>query len=570
MRVLVEGEWGVLEGTTLEQRAALQRELNTTTSIVGDRFKFVPSRDALEHIRTVYSPEFDTVCRTAWGHFYKRRQVEEVDFAFKSKPYQHQYDVWLHCRDMQFFGLLWEMGLGKTKTALDVAAWKYSTGQIDAMLVITLKGVHRNWVMKEIPEHLSIPCEARAWNSNRVEAGMRGLVDHAGFAVATINFDVTHRKSGQQFIRRFLSTRKAHIVIDESHGIKTPTAERTKAAHKFAPMAKSRMILTGTFATNSPLDAWAQLHFLSPKILEMENFWQFRAYYAVMQELPGVTHLEWRRNKQTGKSYQVEVPTKIVVGFANQDELKQRMAPFISRLVKEDVLDLPEKVYRQQPFELTEPLRKAYAKMKKDLVIELADSKRVTAQLAITMLLRLQQIACGFATPDGRDPEALCKENPRMEALADVLEQAAGKAIIWAHYKFSLDEIEAFLAKTYGKDSLVSYRGETSDDDRELAVKLFQDPESKVRWFVGQPRAGGTGITLTEARDVIYYNNSFDLGIRLQSEDRAHRIGQTRIVTYTDILALDTIDERLLTVLREKRDMAAELTGDELRAWIGD
>lgn len=579
MRISVEGKWGVVDGASFGVRKHLCRCLNTETKTVGDRLKFIPTREVLDYLAHQGQFDFDPACRTVWGHFYTRKRAPQLTpFDFRTEPYPHQRDEWEKSKDKAFYGLFWEMGLGKTKTALDIAAWKHSRGEIDGLLVVTLKGVHRNWVTNEIPEHLPVrDFYAAYWNPNRVEAGMRGVLEAQGLAIAAVNFDTVHQKRGESFCKRFLAERKTLLIVDESHAMKTPSAQRTKALLRFGKKAKARLIMTGTPMTNSPLDLWPQFHFLSASILNCKNYYLFKKRYAVEKVIPGVTHLEWRRNPRTGKSEQVEVPTKTVVGYKNMDELRSLIEPHSSRLTKDEVLDLPEKVYRLHSFEMTQQQRTAYRKMKEDLVIELADERRVTAQLAITKLLRLQQLACGFVMPDDADRtdpnvvgEPFGKNNPRLQALIQVIEEVHHKVIIWAHYRYSLIEIVDALKDIYGKESVVGYSGMTPDDARQRAVEMFQDPNSPVRFFVGQPQAGGTGITLTQARDVIYYTNSFQLAQRLQSEDRAHRIGQTGTVTYTDLEAIGTIDRHVIKALKSKRDLAAEITGDDLKSWLSE
>jgi SNF2 family DNA or RNA helicase len=579
--VTVEEKWGVLEGAPLDIRQSLARCLNTETQIVGDRLKFVPTHEVLEYIRHQPNVEFDPACRGAWGHFYKKKKPRPeakpvTDFEFKTRPYPHQQNVFLEIRDLPYYALFWEMGLGKTKEALDVAAWKYSTGKIDAVLVVTLKGVHRNWVTKEIPEHLPVEgVKAAYWNTNRVEGGMRGVLDHQGLVIATINFDAIHQPKGEAFCRKFLSNRKVLVIVDESHGIKTPSARRTKALIKLGKLAKARLIMTGTPITNAPLDLYSQLEFLAPSILGFSSYFAFKKRYAVEQEVPGVTHLEWRRDPITGQTRQIEVPTKCVVGYRHIEELKDRIQPFSSRLTKDEVLDLPPKVYRLHPFEMTDEQKKAYRSMKQDLLIELASGQRVSAQLAITKLLRLQQLACGFVVPDDMDRTnedvtgiPFGKTNPRLESLLDIMEEVHGKAIIWTTFRHSLKEIVETLSAKYGRHAVAGYSGKTSQDLRQKIEQDFQDPAHPLRFFIGQPKAGGTGITLTQARDVVYYNNSFDLVLRLQSEDRAHRIGQTGTVTYTDLQAVGTVDSHITNALKNKRNLAAEITGDDLKAWL--
>ena len=107
----------------------------------------------------------------------------------------------------------------------------------------------------------------------------------------------------------------------------------------------------------------------------------------------------------------------------------------------------------------------------------------------------------------------------------DVLEEIEGKAIIWAHYQRDIKKIIKAISKKYGPDSVVDYYGLTPQDERQDNIRKFQN-DPKCRFIIGTPQTGGYGITLTQANTVIYYSNGYDLEKRLQSEDRAHRIGQ--------------------------------------------
>ena len=150
----------------------------------------------------------------------------------------------------------------------------------------------------------------------------------------------------------------------------------------------------------------------------------------------------------------------------------------------------------------------------------------------------------------------------------EVIDEVQGKAIIWATYTHDIKKIREALAEKYGEDSVANYYGETPQDERQEIVERFQDKDSPLRFFVGQPRTGGYGITLTAANTVIYYSNSYDLEIRLQSEDRAHRIGQTNKVTYIDLVSPQTIDEKILGALKNKIDIAGQVLGEDARDWL--
>ena len=143
-----------------------------------------------------------------------------------------------------------------------------------------------------------------------------------------------------------------------------------------------------------------------------------------------------------------------------------------------------------------------------------------------------------------------------------------GKVIIWANYVYDIKQIVKAITAEYGEDSLVQYYGEIESKKRQEYIKKFQDPKSKVRFFVGNTQTGGYGINLTAASNVIYYSNGYDLEKRLQSEDRAHRIGQKKAVTYVDLITKDTVDEKIVKALRKKINIASAIMGEELKEWI--
>ena len=180
--------------------------------------------------------------------------------------------------------------------------------------------------------------------------------------------------------------------------------------------------------------------------------------------------------------------------------------------------------------------------------------------------MRLQQICCGFLKLDDGKIQDL--PNNRLSELLSVVSETTGKVIIWATWTHNIKEIEKLLIKNFGEDSVATYYGETPQDKRQEIVQKFQNKNDKLRFFVGQPKTGGFGITLTEASTVVYYSNSYDLEIRLQSEDRAHRIGQQNKVTYIDIVAPKTIDEKILKALKDKINIAEKVLGEDARQWL--
>jgi SNF2 family DNA or RNA helicase len=256
---------------------------------------------------------------------------------------------------------------------------------------------------------------------------------------------------------------------------------------------------------------------------------------------------------------------QIVGGYKRLDELSRILKAFSNRVLKENCLDLPEKIYIERQVELTDEQSKAYSTMKSAALASLK-GKIATAPHILTQMMRLHQITCGhLKSDDGTITEI---KNNRLDELLDVLDEVEGKVIIWANYIYDIEHIVSSIKKKYGEHSVVQYYGAVASDKRQTAIEKFQDPKSDARFFVGNPQTGGYGITLTAANTVIYYSNGYDLEKRLQSEDRAHRIGQKKSVTYVDLVAPKTVDEKIKRALRKKINIATEIMGEELREWI--
>jgi SNF2 family DNA or RNA helicase len=255
-----------------------------------------------------------------------------------------------------------------------------------------------------------------------------------------------------------------------------------------------------------------------------------------------------------------------IVGYRRLDELNQNLDRFSNRILKDECLDLPDKMYVRRDVELTEEQKRVYKQMKKLALAKLDNGELATTASVLTQIMRLQQICCGFLQPDEGEIQPI--DNNRLKELLEITEELQGKAIIWASYTHGIQQIASALRDRFGPEAVATYYGETPQDERQEIVDRFQDKDGPLRFFVGQPKTGGYGITLTAANTVIYYSNSYDLEIRLQSEDRAHRIGQSRKVTYIDLVSPDTIDEKVLKALRSKIDLAGKVLGEEARAWL--
>jgi len=339
------------------------------------------------------------------------------------------------------------------------------------------------------------------------------------------------------------------VIIDESTTIKNRKAARTKNIIALQRRAKYRRILTGSPITKSPMDLFSQCSFLAEKALGFNSYFAFQARYANVQ-----------KRTMGHRSFQQ------ITGYRRLDELSEKLDRFSSRVLKEECLDLPVKVYVRREIELTPEQERLYKQMKKLALAKLESGELATTASVLTQIMRLQQICCGHLQPD--DGEIQLIKNNRLNELLDLSEELQGKAIIWATYTHDIQQIAYALRDRFGPDSVATYYGATPQDERQEIVNRFQDRNDPLRFFIGQPKTGGYGITLTAANTVIYYSNSYDLEIRLQSEDRAHRIGQTNKVTYIDLVSPNTIDERILEALRNKIDIAGKVLGEDAKDWL--
>jgi SNF2 family DNA or RNA helicase len=337
------------------------------------------------------------------------------------------------------------------------------------------------------------------------------------------------------------------MVVDESTTIKNPRAARTKSLIKTARKAKYRRILTGEPVTRSPLDLYSQCQFLDPALLGFSSYYSFRSRYAIMMDM------------QAGpRSF------KKIVGFQRLEELSDLIKKFSYRVKKDDCLDLPEKIYQYRYVDLTPEQAKIYNDLT-SVAFSLFENNLVSVDNVLTQILRLHQIVCGHFRSD--DGELVSLPTNRVKELMSVLEEAPDKVIIWANYVADIQQISKSLSEKYGKESFVTYYGGTNDEDRQTAISRFQE-DPTCRFFVGNPQTGGMGITLTSANTVVYFSNSYNLEHRLQSEDRAHRIGQKNNVVYVDLVCPKTIDAKIVKALRDKKEISGQVMGDQWKDWL--
>jgi len=476
-----------------------------------------------------------------------------MNYKFKTKPYKHQLTALEKSWNKETYAYFMEMGTGKTKVLIDNVSMLYDKGKIDGALIVAPKGVIKTWYEQELPTHLVDHIEnvTVLWQPNITKGQQEKLESlfetETALHILVMNVEAFSTDKGMKFASKFLNSHKTLMAIDESTTIKTPTAKRTKNIISLSKHAKYKRIMTGSPVTKNPLDLYTQCLFLDPFLLDFQSYYAFRNRYAVMKSM----HVR-------GRTIQV------VHAFQNLAELSDKLQGFSYRVLKEDCLDLPPKNFTKRHIVLTSDQRKIYEQMKKTALATL-NGKVTSTVTVLTQLMRLHQITCGHFTADDGSTQLI--PNNRITELMNVLEETEGKAIIWANYQRDITNIIESIIEKYGPGSVVDYYGLTPQEERQENIKKFQNDEN-CRFIVGTPQTGGYGITLTQANTVIYYSNGYDLEKRLQSEDRAHRIGQTKSVTYVDLITEDTVDEKIVKALRDKINIASEVLGEELKDWI--
>lgn len=462
-------------------------------------------------------------------------------------PREKQLEAFHRSCDEQAYAYFMEMGTGKTLVALAKAAYLYDKEQIDLLLVLAPKGVILNWPSREVVKHWPerLGKKVVIW-PKRLEA-----FEDKGLEMVFMNIEaLSSSEKAVDWIFSKVKNRKAMLVVDESSTLKSATSKRSKCVANLSKHCRYRVVMTGSPVTQAPLDLFSQVRVLglSPQVWPFSSLTHFKCKYAVTQQV-----------KFGHRSFNQ------IVGYKNIEDLQDRLKVFSYRALKKDCLDLPEKIYLTRDVELSPEQIKAYDDLAQKGFHAVSDQNVVTAAHAMVAVQKLQQVLCGhLGDPENEIAHAL--PHKRIEALLEVAEELQGQVIIWSTWRYSLKEIGEALRKVYGPNSVAEYWGGIDTTTREQGLKDFE--QGKARFFLGNPKTGGYGLTLVNCKNVIYYNNGFSLEERLQSEDRCHRMGQTEAVTYVDLVVPETVDEKILKALMAKQDIAAKTLGDEWREWF--
>ena len=464
-------------------------------------------------------------------------------YPFKTQPRQYQRDALQHAWGKNAFAFYMDMGTGKTKTSLDLMSAYYLDGKVDRVLIVTKYSTRRNW-KQEIELHCGIQTDvmildtskAKAfdeWNTNK-DLACKFLI------VGTESLAAGHAvHMAEKFV--MVSTRVG-MIVDEAHMIKTHNAVRSRNCVKLGHAAAYKIAMTGTPIANGPMDVFMQFEYLDPNIIGIGDFYSFRNRYAIMG------------------GYE----DRQIIGYQNMEELIEMLAPFVFQVRKSEVLtELPPKIYETREVTLNEEQKRLYKDIaKRDKTV--SGDRGLTVNTVLERMLRLQEIAGGIITfernPDIYDVSKfdhvrIPGKNPKIEELLAIAEENDVSTIVWCRFIEEIHMVTEALREKYGDDQVVQIYGAIDEDTRWANVSdLFQS--KKARFLVGNAATGGVGLNMTAAELVVYYSNSFSFTDREQSEDRAHRIGQTKSVTYIDLIAEGTVDAVVVEALRGKRDVS--------------
>lgn len=517
-----------------------------------------PAKEMIERFRDMTESERNS--RIARNSF--DEPETPTDFRFREKPYEHQLLAFNLSRGREYFGFFMEQGTGKTKVMIDRAADLYLNGgvrgKIDTLVVVTLNGVHAQWINEQLGRHMSpdVPWRGGYTSAYPTPEEKRmfeeALAFRDGLRVIAVHIDSLSQAKGQKFFEELLKTSRAYVPLDESLFIKEQKSKRTKFLLSMRRLALYRDIATGTPITQGVEDLYTQFAWLSPDILGYSSFYAFRNHFCALKNV----EVGQGTNKKSFKK---------IVGYVNEEELKQKIDAHTFRILKDECLDLPPRHYIKREVLFTREQRKIYDQMRREFWLELEEGI-LTARMAMTRLIRLQQLVNGFIWKKAKkdkitgaiiEPEMYQEfPNQRVEACLDIIRQAQGKVIVWV--KFHGDH--RLLTRAFDEAGIkwVDYVGSTPQDQRPENIRLFrEDPSVKV--FLSTPMTGGTGLDLPVAATVVWFSRDFSLTKELQANDRCHRIGQTQKVNYFYLVTPKTVDEKIDKILASKKSIAENI-----------
>ena len=421
-------------------------------------------------------------------------------------------------------GLFMDMGTGKTRTAIEFAYLRQNRiGNVVWFCPVSLMETVRYEIEKHTGE------QAYVFDDDTT---MRTVPDTFWYVVGIESISSSDRVT---LTANSIVTPESFVIVDESSYIKGHASIRTRRITRIGSRARYRMILTGTPVSQGVVDLYAQMRFLSPKILGYNSFYSFAA-----------NHLE----------YSEDYPG-LIVRAHNVDWLAAKIQPYVYQVTKNECLDLPRKLYDARYFQMTNEQYELYERAKWDILYKVDDYEQLETYTLFRIFTALQQVTHGFWNRNGN--ELIECDHYRIKVLLETVQDIPTdeQVIVWTKYHYSIRQIVASLRAAYGAENVTQFHGCVTD--RESELRRFRDG---ARFLVATQATGGHGLTLNEANYVVFYSNEFKYSTRIQAEDRCHRIGQDRKVTYIDLVCSKSIDERIQRALEKKESVARSFRRD--------
>lgn len=492
-------------------------------------------------------------------------------YKFKHHPYAHQYRILKESWDKKGWAWFLGTGTGKSKLTIDNMCMLFLTGEIDAAIIMAKKGEYDCWALEHIPTHMPDGVEYEVFLFSSFEnlyvtrANVKRREDFLKYKpnvlrIMVFNVEAMIGKGASVMDTFIKSCVKGFFgAIDESTCIKNHTSKRSKEVYLRMAKAKYRRVMTGTPVPKGPLDCWGQLIALGPKPLGFASYYAFRGTYAnFVKQYFGT------------RSFMTLDPKE---PYKNLEDLGRKLSITSHQLNKEDCLDLPPKVYHKRYIQLTPEQTKLYRQMKEEAILQIEGYDSIEVTNALAMIVKLHQIVCGQLKLEEKDSTGGDKyisiPHNRFIAVHDILEDYDGKCIIWAGYRQTLTDIYKEMQDAYGVESVARVYGGVDEEERLDGITRFKDAtHKKTRFMVANPQSAGYGHTWVAAKRTIYYANSYNLELRLQSEDRNHRIGQDESVDIFDLMCPGTVEERIVEVLRDKKRIEDLILSRTFREWL--
>jgi SNF2 family DNA or RNA helicase len=476
-----------------------------------------------------------------------------MSHPYKSPPMDHQVRGLKRAWKSADFAYFWEMGTGKTFTTINLATARYLKDHINALVVFCptpIKLVWEHEFEQWCPiDHEVVVLTSGPSSANEVKKFAAKEID--GLKVLVVGIEALSQGTAHEKVMEFVNSNKCMGVCDESSTLKNAKSIRTKRAVKIAQRCLYRIILTGTPVSQGMEDLFGQFQFLNPSIIGCKSYVHFRNKYCVMGGYQG----------------------RKVIGYRDANSLMLKISPYVDIVKKEEVLDLPPKVYERLYVDPSPNQLKLIGELNDYMEAEHAGRTLITKTI-LERLTRFQQIIGGHfpfnEDEGGYDAIPIEGPNPKLNALIDTIETLpiTTKVIIWTRFTPEAMIIKNSISRIYGEESVVTFVGSDSDEERKSAVKNFQTGKL-ARFMISNPQLGGMGQTWTAATVVIYYSNSFSYQNRKQSEDRAHRKGQEHPVTYVDIEANHKYDKMILRAISAKGSVADFVEEQILAGQVG-